>query len=79
MNEISEHGDAELFSLLAYAPFDVAAGLSFWRVHEVEAEDSFLAVRFNVEAVAIIALVFHEAAVAEGLPFVGLSQGGRND
>ena len=44
------------------------------RVHEVEAEDVLLAVRLNVEAIAIVALVFNEAAVADGLPFISTSQ-----
>ena len=60
--------------MFAYAPFDITAGFGFRRVHEVEPKNAFLAVSLNVEAVAILALVFDEAAVFDNLPLVAKSR-----
>ncbi len=38
-----------------------------------------LAVCFNVEAVAVIALVLHEAATSDGFPFVGADEGNEGE
>ena len=60
--------------MAAYATFDVAAGFGFGRIHKVEPEDPFLAVSLNVEAVAVVALVFDKAAASDGFPFAGESR-----
>ena len=53
----------------------IAARLGLRSVHEVEPQDCFLAQDLGVEAVAVIALVLHEAATLEDFPFVSADDG----